>query len=80
MNTLSAREREVLELMAGGMSRREIATTLCISLNTVRTHVKNILAKLGVHAGLEAVSLALRAGIRPTDGPGGVSGPVAPRA
>lgn len=68
VNTLSTREREVLELMVRGMSRREIASTLYISLNTVRTHVKNILAKLGVHASLEAVSLALRAGIRPDEG------------
>ncbi len=65
--TLSAREREVLGLMVEGLSRRDIGTTLSISLNTVRTHVKNILSKLGVHASLEAVSLALRAGMRPDD-------------
>ncbi len=69
IDSLSAREREVLQLMVRGLSRREIASTLYISLNTVRTHVKAILAKLGVHASLEAVSLALRAGMRP-DGPG----------
>lgn len=65
--TLSAREYGVLELMVAGMDRRAIAEELTISLNTVRTHVKNILAKLGVHASLEAVSLALRAGVRPPE-------------
>lgn len=65
IDTLSERERQVLGLMVDGLSRSEIGTELSISLNTVRTHVKSILAKLGVHASLEAVSLALRAGIRP---------------
>lgn len=65
IDTLSERERQVLGLMVDGLSRNEISTALSISLNTVRTHVKSILAKLGVHASLEAVSLALRAGIRP---------------
>lgn len=68
VDTLSAREQEVLQLMVRGLSRRDIASALFISLNTVRTHVKSILAKLGVHASLEAVSVALRAGMRP-DGP-----------
>lgn len=67
ISTLSAREREVLQLMVRGLSRRDIAGALYISLNTVRTHVKAILAKLGVHASLEAVSVALRAGMRPDD-------------
>ncbi len=65
IDTLSERERQVLGLMVDGLSRSEIGAALSISLNTVRTHVKSILAKLGVHASLEAVSLALRAGIRP---------------
>lgn len=65
VDTLSEREHQVLGLMVDGLSRGEISTALSISLNTVRTHVKSILAKLGVHASLEAVSLALRAGIRP---------------
>jgi DNA-binding NarL/FixJ family response regulator len=65
VDTLSERERQVLGLMVDGLSRNEIGAALSISLNTVRTHVKSILSKLGVHASLEAVSLALRAGIRP---------------
>ncbi len=67
VGTLSPREHEVLALMVAGRDRRAIAEELVISLNTVRTHVKNILSKLGVHASLEAVSLALRAGMRPPD-------------
>jgi DNA-binding NarL/FixJ family response regulator len=70
VSTLSAREHAVLELMVAGLDRRAIADELVISLNTVRTHVKNILAKLGVHASLEAVSVALRAGMRPPPSPG----------
>ncbi|HEU5149443.1 MAG TPA: response regulator transcription factor [Iamia sp.] len=69
VDTLSERERQVLGLMVDGLNRSEISAELAISLNTVRTHVKSILAKLGVHASLEAVSLALRAGIRPGGGP-----------
>lgn len=65
VDTLSERERQVLRLMVDGLSRSDISAELSISLNTVRTHVKSILSKLGVHASLEAVSLALRAGIRP---------------
>ena len=38
-----------------------------ISFNTVRTHVKNVLAKLGAHSTVEAVSVALRAGVRPRE-------------
>lgn len=75
VESLSERERQVLQLMVDGLDRREIANRLTISLNTVRTHVKNILARLGVHSSLEAVSLALRAGLRPAvAGDGAVDG------
>ncbi|HWJ61934.1 MAG TPA: response regulator transcription factor [Acidimicrobiales bacterium] len=63
--TLTPREREVLDLMIAGYDRPSISRRLGISINTVRTHTKNILAKLGVHSSLEAVSVALRAGLRP---------------
>lgn len=62
---LTPREREVLELMVEGMDRAAIAEVLYLSINTVRTHNKKILAKLEVHSSLEAVSVALRAGMRP---------------
>lgn len=47
---LSAREREVLRELAGGKTNKEIADTLCISVNTVITHRKNISGKLGIHS------------------------------
>ena len=65
VDRLTQREREVLELMVAGLDRAAIAERLFLSINTVRTHSKNILAKLGVHSSLEAVSVALRAGMRP---------------
>ncbi|HET6770734.1 MAG TPA: response regulator transcription factor [Actinomycetota bacterium] len=57
---LSPREREVLPLMAEGLSNTELGERLFISVNTVRNHVRNILKKLGVHSRLEAVAIAIR--------------------
>ncbi len=68
LERLSPREREVLSLMVAGRDRATIARELFVSVNTVRTHAKNILAKLEVHSTLEAVRLALDAGIRPETG------------
>ena len=45
---LSAREKDVLRLIAGGKINKEIADELCISINTVITHRKNISTKLGI--------------------------------
>jgi DNA-binding CsgD family transcriptional regulator len=59
---LSPREREILGLLANDWSNRRIAEECFLSLNTVRTHVQNILVKLGVHAKLEAVAFALEQG------------------
>jgi DNA-binding NarL/FixJ family response regulator len=59
VRTLSAREREILGYLAAGWSNRRIAEQCFLSLNTVRTHVQNILVKLGVHSKLEAVAFAL---------------------
>jgi DNA-binding NarL/FixJ family response regulator len=61
---LTDREREVLAHLAAGAERAAIARELFISAHTVRTHVQRILTKLGVHSQLEAVSVALRAGLR----------------
>jgi DNA-binding NarL/FixJ family response regulator len=66
---LTPREREVLACMVDGLNRREIAARLGLSANTVRTHTQNLLAKLGVHSALEAITVAMRAGMRPA-GPG----------
>jgi DNA-binding NarL/FixJ family response regulator len=64
LGSLTARERQVLEAMARGSGRREIAGELGISVNTVRTHTQSILAKLDVHTALAAVRVARRAGLR----------------
>lgn len=61
--TLTSREREVLTLIVQGCRNREVATSLGISEETVRVHVKNIFAKLDVTERTEAVSVALRRGI-----------------
>ncbi|MGZ6833764.1 MAG: response regulator transcription factor [Mycobacteriaceae bacterium] len=57
--TLTERELDVLEYLALGLSRAEIADELALSVNTVRTHLQRLLAKLGVHTRLEAVSRLL---------------------
>ena len=54
---LTPREREVLGCLAEGAGRREMAEQLHMSPNTLRTHLQNIMAKLGVHSALEAVAL-----------------------
>ncbi len=66
---LTAREREILELIAEGLTNGAIAKRLFISVNTVRNHVQNILAKLDAHSKLEALSVAIRDGL--IDPPGG---------
>ncbi len=60
---LSERELEVLELIADGLSRREIATRLIISSHTVKTHVRNLYSKLGVHNQMQAVKKAQGLGL-----------------
>ena len=62
---LSPREFEVLQYLLDGRSQTAAAEELFVSPHTVRTHVRNILAKMGAHSSLEAVSLAVRAGMRP---------------
>jgi DNA-binding NarL/FixJ family response regulator len=63
LRSLSDREREILSLLALGYSNRRIADACHLSLNTVRTHVQNVLVKLGVHSKLEAAALAVRQGL-----------------
>lgn len=61
--TLTLREREILNRLARGKSGSSIASELNIAPMTVRTHVRNIMAKLGVHSRLEAVAFGLRNGL-----------------
>ena len=63
LSTLSARELEVLACLVQGLSRQEIATRLSLSPHTVRTHINNLLHKLGVHSTLAAVSIARQSGL-----------------
>jgi len=60
--TLTAREREVLQLMAQGLPNKNIAARLSISQHTVKFHVASILAKLGATSRTEAVTLGARRG------------------
>jgi DNA-binding NarL/FixJ family response regulator len=55
---LTPREREVLTCLAEGAGRREVAERLHLSANTVRTHLQNLMTKLGVHSTLEAVAMS----------------------
>jgi two-component system, NarL family, response regulator LiaR len=57
---LTAREHEVLQLMAAGLNNREIAEELTISRSTVKNHVSNVLSKLGVTSRTEAATLAVQ--------------------
>jgi DNA-binding NarL/FixJ family response regulator len=57
LSALTDREREVLVCLAEGNRRRDVAKHLHMSPNTVRTHLQNLMGKLGVHSALEAVAL-----------------------
>ena len=63
MDPISERELEVLHLIAAGLSNREIAEKLFISLNTVKTHTKNINSKLDVNSRIQAVARAKELGL-----------------
>jgi DNA-binding NarL/FixJ family response regulator len=63
VSALTGREREVLVLVAQGLSNRQIADSLVISERTARTHVSNILGKLGVASRTQAALLAIGEGI-----------------
>ena len=60
---LTERERTVLALMVEGLNNTQIAARLTVSPSTIKTHVSNILSKLGVASRTEAVALALRHGL-----------------
>ncbi|WMX48958.1 LuxR C-terminal-related transcriptional regulator [Streptomyces roseicoloratus] len=67
VESLTPREREVLRCMVAGLGRKAVAERLFLSPHTVRTHMQNVLGKLGVHSTLAAVALARRAGVAPAE-------------
>lgn len=60
---LTSREREVLQLIAEGLASKEIAARLGLSVNTVRVHRTNLMAKLALHKETDLVRYAVKAGI-----------------
>jgi len=64
---LSAREREVLQLLAEGNSTREMAARLNVSVKTIETHRKQIMDKLDLHSVAELTKYAIREGLTPLD-------------
>ncbi|MFI8521507.1 LuxR C-terminal-related transcriptional regulator [Streptomyces sp. NPDC085481] len=69
VESLTPREQEVLRCMVAGLGRKAVAERLFLSPHTVRTHMQNVLGKLGVHSTLAAVALARRAGVGPAEDP-----------
>ena len=61
--SLIPREKEVLRLMADGMSSRAVAAKMGISYTTVRTHIRSLGSKLGVHSKLDAIVKARELGL-----------------
>jgi len=60
---LTSRELQVLQMMADGLSTKDIASRLNVSFKTAATHRANVLGKLGVHETVSAVRWAIRSGI-----------------
>jgi two-component system, NarL family, nitrate/nitrite response regulator NarL len=61
--TLTQREQQVLQRLVQGESSHAIAASMQVTYSTVRTHVQNLLAKLGVHSQLEAAAFAVQHGL-----------------
>ncbi len=63
LEPLSGREQEVLELLAAGMANQKIAERLVVTVGTVKTHIKSIYGKLGVHSRTQAIVRARELGL-----------------
>jgi DNA-binding NarL/FixJ family response regulator len=68
-DALTARERQVLKLVAEGRSNKEVATLLDISVKTAMTHREHVLQKLNLHNRTELTRFAIRRGVIPEEGP-----------
>jgi DNA-binding NarL/FixJ family response regulator len=73
---LTEREQEVLELIAAGKNNPEIAAKLCLSIDTVKTHVRRIMGKLGGRNRARLVDLGWRHGLLPMTKGGQLHGPL----
>jgi two-component system, NarL family, nitrate/nitrite response regulator NarL len=71
LSRLSPRERQVLALLSRGWDNARIGRDLFISQHTVRTHIQNILEKLGMHSKLEAATFAMQRSLELELTPGG---------
>ena len=60
--SLTEREKELLQLVATGVTNREVAQRLSISVNTVKVHLRNVYTKLGAESRTEATMVAAREG------------------
>ena len=69
VGTLTFRQREILGLLTGGLTTRGIAQELCLTYQTVRSHIYSMFIKLGVHSQIEAVRFALEHQVVEAPGP-----------
>jgi DNA-binding NarL/FixJ family response regulator len=67
METLTEREREILQLVAEGKTNAEIADLLTLSIKTVQTHRAHLMEKLDAHDRTDLVKQAIRAGMIPSE-------------
>jgi two-component system, NarL family, nitrate/nitrite response regulator NarL len=77
---LTSREREVLERLVAGQTTSVMAREMRVAYSTARTHIQNVLTKLGVHSKLAAVTMAARNGVTPPRRNGTTGGPRPSRA
>src|SRR5438105_2819134 len=63
LEPLTTREQDVLELLAAGLSNAEMAARLIVTVGTVKTHVKSLYGKLGVHSRTQAIARAREVGL-----------------